>query len=655
MNVCTHQLHLWEYDNEAGRFGKSNVILKTSKTIRTVHFHPLGAAMIMTTERLEPKPNQEGSEAVPSRSQQVLGDIPLGAMAPISTPWFTGNHEGAGHPSIQHQPNMVWNHPYAGHVIAPNIAASCEILNLGNQLPQVGVVHPPPPPTPPPPPPPPPMQEPNWWGHGGGGRNPSHTRRASGYFGSWSGSETHAGHFPSGEIDMTPMQHMGMGHNINPGSGNWVNQTNPDRGQEDPAMVSSVIMQLARNFGDRRSNNRQFHRGERRYSQDMGMYSGMMPRYPAHRQQQSADEMDMRRVEGWHHHTLSLSPNQGIDSLPSMQLPPWPERSDNQQRGRRRHQGTRHGSYGGHGSQDHTQVPIIPQIPLLERNSYGIRPALTGLPVANVPLVNVPYGSLELQRTVGPSEVPVITHTTLARIGQIFASFSSFNSQDLPCTTKLTMWKFEMDEPHKYLDQPVMQIPRTVLCSEMGAHMSPCGRLLAICTSAVGSVPCLGPDSVQYSYELKVISLESETFGDVIRSRPISAGHCLTSVQFSPGSDMILLSYGRKHHSLVRELVSRGQTVAKIHTLLEVYRASDLSLERVLHSVEDEANTACFHPFPGEGIFYGTKGGKLRILRHTRSNSTDADDGDSSKFEDELLEVDELEDSTALGIEGASC
>lgn len=650
MFVCNHQLHLWEYDNEAGRFGKSNVILKTTKTIRTVHFHPLGAPMIMTTERIEPKPIQEGSEAVASRSPQVLGDLTLGAMAPMSTPWFPGNHDGAGHPTMPHQAAMVWNHPYAGPVIAPNNGASREILSLGNQMPQVGVV---PPPPPPPPTPPPSMQEPNWWGHGRG-MSPAHPHGTNGYFGSWPGPESHSGHFPSGETEMPPMQHPGMGLNMNSAGATWHNRNNLGRGQEDGAMSSSVIMKLARNFGGHRSNNRHFHRGERRYSHDMDMHSGRMPRRAAHRHQQSVDEMELRRADGWQHHTLSLGPNQGIDSLPPMQLPPWPERSDHQQRQRRRHQHTRHGSYGGHGSQDHAQMPIIPEISLMDRTPYGIPPSLANLPVANVPLVNVPYGSLELQRTVGPSEVPVITHTTLSRIGQIFASFSSFNSQDLPCTTKLTLWKFEVDEPHKYLDQPVMQIPGTVLCSEMGAHMSPCGRLLAICTAALGSVPSFGPDSVHYSYELKVISLESETFGEIIRSRPISAGHCLTSVQFSPGSDMILLSYGRKHRSLVRELVSRGQTVAKIHTLLEVYRASDLSLERVLHSMEDEANTACFHPFPGEGIFYGTKGGKLRILRHTQSTSTDADDGDSSKFEDELLEVDELEDSTALGIEGAS-
>lgn len=49
-----------------------------------------------------------------------------------------------------------------------------------------------------------------------------------------------------------------------------------------------------------------------------------------------------------------------------------------------------------------------------------------------------------------------------------------------------------------------------------------------------------------------------------------------------------------------------------------MYRLPDLRLVRVLPSAEDEVNAACFHPLPGGGLAYGTKEGRLRVLRHDR-------------------------------------
>uniref|UniRef100_A0A2P2JN07 Uncharacterized protein LOC105644455 isoform X3 n=1 Tax=Rhizophora mucronata TaxID=61149 RepID=A0A2P2JN07_RHIMU len=40
-----------------------------------------------------------------------------------------------------------------------------------------------------------------------------------------------------------------------------------------------------------------------------------------------------------------------------------------------------------------------------------------------------------------------------------------------------------------------------------------------------------------------------------------------------------------------------------------------MELVRVLPSADDEVNVACFHPFAGGGLVYGTKEGKLRVLR----------------------------------------
>ena len=41
-----------------------------------------------------------------------------------------------------------------------------------------------------------------------------------------------------------------------------------------------------------------------------------------------------------------------------------------------------------------------------------------------------------------------------------------------------------------------------------------------------------------------------------------------------------------------------GRACLMVHTILEVYRAADLALLRVLGSVADEVNAAAFHPIP---------------------------------------------------------
>ena len=45
---------------------------------------------------------------------------------------------------------------------------------------------------------------------------------------------------------------------------------------------------------------------------------------------------------------------------------------------------------------------------------------------------------------------------------------------------------------------------------------------------------------------------------------------------------------------------------------------SDLQLVRVLPALEDEVNCAAWNPQPGGGLVYGTKEGKLRLIRHDR-------------------------------------
>ncbi|KAL4558615.1 hypothetical protein LXL04_036816 [Taraxacum kok-saghyz] len=232
-------------------------------------------------------------------------------------------------------------------------------------------------------------------------------------------------------------------------------------------------------------------------------------------------------------------------------------------------------------------------------------------------------------------------------IGRIQSELSASltATAELPCTVKLRIWSHDSNNPCGSLkaERCRLIIPHAVLCSEMGAHFSPCGRYLAACVACVlpqfegdsvisssssllqvnqeagrgpGTSPTRHPISArQVIYELRIYSLEEPTFGSVLISRPIRAAHCLTSIQFSPTSDHILLAYGRRHTSLLKSIDINGDTSLSIYTVLEVYRVSDMEIVSVLPSAEDEVNVASFHPFSGGGIVYGTKEGKLRILQ----------------------------------------
>ncbi|CAL5347530.1 unnamed protein product [Camellia sinensis] len=224
-------------------------------------------------------------------------------------------------------------------------------------------------------------------------------------------------------------------------------------------------------------------------------------------------------------------------------------------------------------------------------------------------------------------------------------SLAAAATAELPCTVKLRIWAHDIKDPSSPLDvgRCRLTIPHAVLCSEMGAHFSPCGRFLAACVACVlphlesdtglhsqvhhdvagvSTSPTRHPISAhQVIYELRIYSLEEATFGLVLASRAIRAAHCLTSIQFSPTSEHLLLAYGRRHSSLLKSVVIDGETTIPIYTILEVYRVSDMELVRVLPSAEDEVNVACFHPSVGSGLVYGTKEGKLRILQYETSRS----------------------------------
>ncbi|KEH42445.1 putative transcription factor WD40-like family [Medicago truncatula] len=245
-----------------------------------------------------------------------------------------------------------------------------------------------------------------------------------------------------------------------------------------------------------------------------------------------------------------------------------------------------------------------------------------------VPSINLPHDGFDSQ-------------TIINRIqSELAKSVATAAATELPCTVNLKVWSYDLKNPCAPLQRCRLTIPHVVLCSEMGAHFSPCGRFLAACVACMHphmeadpglqtlvhqepglpTSPTRHPISAhQVMYELRIYSLEEATFGSVLVSRPIRAAHCLTSIQFSPTSEHILLAYGRRHSSLLKSIVLDGEKTSSIYTVLEVYRVSDMELVRVLSSAEDEVNVACFHPFPGGGLVYGTKEGKLSVFQFDRT------------------------------------
>ncbi|KAI3806107.1 hypothetical protein L1987_21999 [Smallanthus sonchifolius] len=284
---------------------------------------------------------------------------------------------------------------------------------------------------------------------------------------------------------------------------------------------------------------------------------------------------------------------------------------------------------------------------LMGQNQAGPPPtfSLMGSPhrytIATEPPYNIDLGQTN-ESTDGVDSIPMMSRIQ----SQISASLTATAAAELPCTVKLRIWSHDLKNPCALLkaERCRLVIPHAVLCSEMGAHFSPCGRYLAACVACVlpqfeadsgistqlhqdvsraGTSPTRHPISARHVvYELRIYSLEEATFGSVLISRPVRAAHCLTSVQFSPSSEHILLAYGRRHSSLLKSIDINGDTSLSIYTVLEVYRVSDMELVSVLPSAEDEVNVACFHPLSGGGIVYGTKEGKLRILQFNGARGT---------------------------------
>ncbi|KAF2314080.1 hypothetical protein GH714_022018 [Hevea brasiliensis] len=245
-----------------------------------------------------------------------------------------------------------------------------------------------------------------------------------------------------------------------------------------------------------------------------------------------------------------------------------------------------------------------------------------------------------------------------SRIHSEFAtSLAAAAAEELPCTVKLRIWPYDVKDPFAPLDAKrcrltihMLYFAACVACLLPHPEAEPGlqGQVLHDNAGAATS-PTRHPISAhQVMYELRIYSLEEATFGLVLASRAIRAAHCLTSIQFSPTSEHLLLAYGRRHSSLLKSVVIDRETTVPIYTILEVYRVSDMKLVRVLPSAEDEVNVACFHPSIGGGLVYGTKEGKLRILQYDTSHGTNYT---SSILDERMLEVEAMTNVPTYALE----
>lgn len=95
----------------------------------------------------------------------------------------------------------------------------------------------------------------------------------------------------------------------------------------------------------------------------------------------------------------------------------------------------------------------------------------------------------------------------------------------------------------------------------------------------------------------------------LVQSKSISGTlmRAVTSVKLSPSVKYGLIGYGVRSEGAVEHHAHRK-------VACEIMRLSDMSSECVMSDDVDEVNIAQFHPFPGCGIIYGTKRGKVRVF-----------------------------------------
>ena len=109
-----------------------------------------------------------------------------------------------------------------------------------------------------------------------------------------------------------------------------------------------------------------------------------------------------------------------------------------------------------------------------------------------------------------------------------------------------------------------------------------------------------------------------------------------------------MLAYGRRHVSLFTPF----QVFGRVYTVIEVYDVKTMEIVRQLPSIDDEVNVACFSPVPGGGIAYGTKAGKLRLIRHESLADLAPGNVEPRGPEDDLLSLERVMDDEGSETEG---
>ncbi len=302
-----------------------------------------------------------------------------------------------------------------------------------------------------------------------------------------------------------------------------------------------------------------------------------------------------------------------------------------------------------------SMVPLGWEVPFpANMPSEGLLPLpdLSDLPdVPDVP-------GLQAPRNHGPTHGTAVQGGLRPEQQATYSSVWNIIGEDQPPRVWIRIWSFNEKKTGSYLEDRnrlLLSVPDAVLCSEMGVDFSRCGRYLAATVAcraplqqsldagaiiremSSGSIEpmdwspdrrgqrLLGVSRDQQSqismpiaervvFEVRVISLDSPDYGKPVKSRRVRAAQCLTSVQFSPTSEHILIGYGKKHSSLLRSLVARNNVLVPLHTVLELIETRGMSVVRALGTTEDEINASAWNPRAGWGLAYGTKEGKLRFI-----------------------------------------
>ena len=101
---------------------------------------------------------------------------------------------------------------------------------------------------------------------------------------------------------------------------------------------------------------------------------------------------------------------------------------------------------------------------------------------------------------------------------QVAEETNSRPGHEQPCAVQIKLWKYNPANVNIALENACLTLRGAVLCSEMGAHFSPCGNFLAAC------VICQHHAVGEQLYELRVYSLQKRNFGEVLSARPCWRG-----------------------------------------------------------------------------------------------------------------------------------